>query len=249
MTIPTYKLARTKDAFWVQGPLGPFLGEGGMRVRDRHPGLSYDQWASIATFNGGDSPYLRPIADAITTAKFPQYVSNYSGGGPLPYLRGFDGWGDLEDEDDEDEFGDVCTRTKKRYKRKTALYKKKQKQFKRRGRRFLGIRTGSVKKRLAKIKRRMAKIKAKARKKGCYWASKAKKAHKKKMAAETKRQDMLEKQIDAEHKQSQKNLEDATAEVVATGQTAGPNPILIVGLVAGAGILMVMMAKKNKGAK
>lgn len=246
---PTYKLAQIKDTFWIQGPLGPFLGEGGVRVRDRHPGISYDQWASIATHNGGTSPYLRPTAHAITMAKFPQYASNYSGGGPLPYLRGFEGWGEWDDEDDEDEYGDVCSKTQKRYKRVRAKIKRKKKVFKRRGRRWMWIKVGDGSKWVSRKKRRLRKIKAKARRKGCYWASKAKKAHKKKMAAESQRQKMLEKQIDAEHKASQKSLEQATAEVVATGQTAGPNPILVVGLVAGAGLLMIMMAKKNKGPK
>ena len=238
MTTPTYHLARTKDAFWVQGPLGPFLGDG--TVRGRHPGMSYDQWASVATYKGGNSPYLQPTTRQITAARFPQYLSNYM---PRTAVE-VDGWGDPFEE--LDGFGDVCSRTQKRYKRKKALHKKKKKQFKRRGRRFLGIRTGSGKKRLAKIKRRMAKIKAKARKKGCYWASKAKKSTKKKIAAEEAKQKMLEKKIEREHAESQEKLEAATAEVVASGRSSGPNPLLVVGLVAGVGVLMIAMAKKGK---
>lgn len=240
MTTPTYQLAQTKDAFWVQGPLGPFLGDG--PVPCRHLGMSYDQWASIATHRGGNSPYLKPTARQIVNARFPSYLSNYL---EQKSAAKVDGWGDFEDEE-MDGFGDVCTRTQRRFRRKKKLYAKKKKQFKRRGRRFLGIRTGSGKKRLAKIKRRMAKIKAKARKKGCYWASKAKKSTKKKIAAENLKQKMLEKKIEKEHAASQEKLEAATAEVVASGQSSGPNPLIVVGLVAGAGILMIALAKKGK---
>lgn len=241
MSLPTAHLANTKDAFWVQGPLGPFLGDGW--VACRHPGLSYDQWASISTFKGGNSPYLRPTAQQITRARFPAYLSNYLRAAEQKAET--DGWGDL-DYDEIDGFGDVCSRTQRRYKKKKALLKKKKKQFKKRGRRFLGIRTGDGSKRLRTIKRRMARIKAKANRKKCYWASKAKKQTKKKIAAEELKQKQLEKRIEKEHEESQAKLEQATAEVLATGQTSGPNPLLVVGLVAGAGIFMIMLARKGK---
>lgn len=241
MTLPTAHLAQTKDAFWVQGPLGPFLGNG--PIPCRHLGLSYDQWASIATFKGGNSPYLKPTARQIVNTRFPAYLSNYIEAAGADAETA--GWGDL-DYDEIDGFGDVCSRTKRRYKKKKALLKKKKKQFKKRGRRFLGIRTGSGKKRLATIRRRMAKIKAKARKKGCYWASKKKKATEKQIAAEKVKQKQLETRLEKEHSESQAKLEAATAEVMAAGKTAGPNPLLVVGLVAGAGILMIALARKGK---
>jgi hypothetical protein len=258
----TYDLATTRDAYWIQGPLGPFLGGG--PVTSRHPGMSYDQWVCLVAHRRKQDAYLRASAERITKARFPAYDSNY-----LPHqdrlaMRGWeDDFGDLGDmaydivptyeldgfgaTDLGGDFGDTCDRRKKRYQRLKRKIRKRKKRFKRRGRRFMWIRTGTGKKWIRNKRNRLEKIRTKAASKGCYWASRAKRAHKKKMRAAARQETAIEAKIATEHAESQAQLEEATKEVVAAAESSpAVNPLLIVGLVAGAGILMVAMAKKGK---
>jgi ElaB/YqjD/DUF883 family membrane-anchored ribosome-binding protein len=233
----TYDLAATRDAYWIQGPLGPFLGGG--PVASRHPGMSYDQWVSLVAHRREQDAYLRASAERITQDRFPAYDSNYL---PQPDRLTMRGW-----EDDFGDFGDTCDRRKKRYDRLKRKIRKKKRKFKRRGRRFMWIRTGTGKKWIRNKRNRLEKIRTKAASKGCYWASKAKRAHKKKMRAAARKETALEAKIATEHAESQAQLEEATKEVVAAAESSpAVNPLLIVGIVAGAGILMVAMAKKGK---
>jgi ElaB/YqjD/DUF883 family membrane-anchored ribosome-binding protein len=233
----TYDLANTSEAYWIQGPLGPFLGGG--PVSSRHLGMSYDQWVSLVAHRRKQNAYLRGTAERITEARFPAYDSNYL---PHPERLALRGW-----EGEYGDYGDACARKKRRYDRLRAKIRRKRKKFKRRGRRFMWIRTGTGRKWIRNKKNKLEKIRSRAASKGCYWASKAKRAHKKKMRAAARKETALEAKIATEHAESQAQLEEATKEVVAAAESSPQvNPLLIVGIVAGAGILMVAMAKKGK---
>ncbi|MAH45656.1 hypothetical protein CMI37_07490 [Candidatus Pacearchaeota archaeon] len=243
----SYTLARGQGARWVQGPLGPFISHPG-RARSAYVGLSYDQWVCILIHRAKASGHPIPGVAAITRARFPGYarlLRSQAARGLGNFEDEFDGWGDVSDE--LDGYGDVCTRTERRYRKVRARYKRKKSKFKRRGRRFMWIRTGTGKKKLAKLRRKMKKIKAKARTKTCAWTGR--KRRRKQIKRIKTEERALETQLQKEHTQAQQELEDATEMAVESqreeASKPGLNPVLILGVVAGAGLLMVALAKKK----
>lgn len=239
-TLPS--LAVSKGARWIAGPLGPYLSTP-YPSGCAHVGMSYDQWVSVLVHRNRLANGIMPGTALVTQSKFPAYARAQRAAQAIRQVKaeggtvsGFDGW------------GDVCTRTERRYKRKLARYKKKKKQFKRRGRRFLGIRTGSGKKRLATIKRRMARVKAKAKSKSCAWVGRKKRTAKIKQLEKEEKQ--LEAKLSKEQKASEKQLQKAT-EAAIKAQTVearqpGANPVLVLGAVGIVGLIMVAIAKKKK---
>jgi len=240
-TLPS--LAVGEGAAWVSGPMGPYLGTP-LDPKCAHVGLTYDQWVTVLVHRQRNKAGNMAGAEQVTIDKFPAYARAL--GYDIGYGdMGFDGWGNPDTE--LDGYGDVCTRTERRYKRKKALLKKKKKQFKRRGRRFLGIRTGDGSKRLATIKRRMKKIRAKAAAKSCLWVGRKKR--KKKIAKLEREEKQMEAKLVKEQAKAEKDLEAATAKAVAAAETEaaqpGANPLFILGGVALVGIVMVTLLKKK----
>ena len=237
-TLPS--MAVSKGAQWVAGPLGPYLATN-MQPSCAHLGLSYDQWASILAHRNG-ARNVMPGTGAVIRARYPAYARAL---GMKVGYGDFGSWG--ETSSDFGDFGDVCTRTEKRYKRKKKLYKRKKAKFKQRGRRFMWIRTGDGSKRLATIKRRMAAIKAKAKSKSCVWVGRKKR--KKQIAKLAKEERVLEKQLQSDQEQTQLELKEATDAAIAAQSVEaaqpGANPFLILGGVAAVGLVMVFLAKKK----
>lgn len=242
-TLPSY--AQSRGAVWVAGPLGPFLAYPGTQ-REAHIGLTYDQWISVVTHRQRMGGYRVPGAPAVTRARYPSYARALGlGDGYGNFSYELDGWGEMAGE--LDGYGDVCTRTQKRYGKLRAKIRKKRKLFKRRGRRFLWIRTGSGKKWLRKKKAKLRKIKAKGRSKSCSWTGR--KRRRRQIRKLKKQEGALERKLDVEAKRSSAALERATQEAVEAqkveARQPGANPFLILGVVAGAGLIMVALAKKK----
>ena len=242
-TLPS--LVEGEGATWVSGPLGPYLATP-LDPKCAHLGLSYDQWVTVLVHRQRSKSGNMAGAEQVTREKFPGYAR------ALGYDMGyggldsdFGGWGTPDTE--LDGYGDVCSRTEKKYKRKKALLKKKKKQFKRRGRRFLGIRTGDGSKRLSKIRRRMKKIRAKAVAKSCLWVGRKKRT--KKIAKLEREEKQMEAKLVKEQAKAEKDLEQATAKAVAAAETEaaqpGTNPLFVLGGVALVGIVMVTLLKKK----
>jgi|TARA_R110000824_G_scaffold105425_7_gene249549 hypothetical protein len=242
-TLPSY--AQSEGARWVAGPLGPYLAHRGTK-KQAHLGLSYDQWLSVVVHRQrfGGAPV--PGATEIIEDRYPAYArALYGQGGYGNFSGGFDGWGGMADE--LDGYGDVCTRTEKRYKKLQAKIKRKKKKFKKRGRRFLWIKTGSGKKWVRNKTRKLKKIKAKARSKSCVWTGR--KRRKKKIKELKQQEKALEKKLELETKETSAALERATQQAIEAqsveSQQPGSNPFLILGVVAGLGLIMVAIAKKK----
>jgi len=242
-TLPSY--AQSDGARWVAGPLGPFLAYSGDQ-KCAHLGLSYDQWLSVVVHRQRMGGAALPGAPAIIRSRYPAYARAL--GWPEGYgnfSSELDGWGEMAGQ--LDGYGDVCSRTESRYRKLRAKIKRKKKKFKKRGRRFLWIRTGDGSKWVRNKRRKLKKIKAKARSKSCAWTGR--KRRKKKIKKLKQQEVALERKLELEAKETSAALERATADAVqaqaAESKQPAGNPILVLGVVAGFGLLMVAIAKKK----
>ena len=193
--------------------------------------------------DGGRSASWAPD---IIRSRYPAYARALGWpGGYGNFNDGFDGWGDLSGE--LEGFGDVCTRTENRYKKLKAKIKRKKKLFKKRGRRFMWIRTGSGKKWIKNKNAKLKKIRRKAAGKSCSWVGR--KSRKKKIKKLKQEEKALEKQLEIETQETSAALEAATKEAIESqaeeAKQPGSNPFLVLGIVAGIGLVMVVLAKKK----
>jgi len=158
-----------------------------------------------------------------------RYQMAQAGAAPGEY-GSLDGYGD---------FGDFCTRMKRRYERARKYYKSRKAKVDEKGDGWLGGR----KRRADRSKRRMEKNFQKAKDRGCEWAGARKREKEAKRAAAEEAR--LEAQQQAEFEASQANISDIAAQVAAESGKGLVSPAVIIGGVGLVAVALLVTRKKK----